>query len=228
MFPFHNSSGCLPWPHKSLDLLPLFGPGRLQFFFEVANSMLTDAVVSFPGKYEPTAVVRRLRETGGESASVSSADPTESESDSDLDPHCSLPGPPTLPTLGFQGGTGGRLGVVWPQQRHLQRPRASEPEDASTKSTLSPKSQGLWIFLSGQAPCLQRPWHSWFCSFGPFSDIPVNGAHALPLLPPSGRWPCLSCLLLSLLKLVLCTFPTSCWFLPCRRVWSCLANTSSG
>ena len=74
--------------------------------------MLTDAVVSFPGKYEPTAAVRRLRETGGESASVSSAGPTESESDSDQDPHCSLPGPPTLPTLGFQGGTGGLLGVV--------------------------------------------------------------------------------------------------------------------
>ena len=76
--------------------------------------MLIDAVVSFPGKYKPTAIVRRLRETGGESASVSSAGPTESESDSDLDPdpHCSLPGPPTLPTLGFQGGTGGLLGVV--------------------------------------------------------------------------------------------------------------------
>ena len=58
-----------------------------------------------------------------------------------------------------------------------------------------------------------------------FSDVHVNEVH---VFPPSVRQVApLSCLAFFFLKLVQCTFLRSCWFLPRRRMWSCLPNMSS-
>lgn len=189
MFPFHNSSDCLPWPRQSPagQVCSLYlVKAAFSFSLSSRTPCFYDLTMSCPGRHKPPTDGKGLGD-GRASWKMNSDDPGRGHRSSVFllsHPHCwpwifwlAKEGCPPILSVISAKSWGPRGLKTWGYLSRIH----------SAKSL-----KGSELFL---VPHLRRPEHP--CSIGPFPGIRVNEAHvflpsvrqvALLLLSPSLFW----------------------------------------